>query len=127
MTMKLKKTVNLLIVGFILLIVYTFVGQDFVSFYFGGKTDLVETATRINQLCNANGACPTTLDGWQPRHSGRPMLSKGKLLYILPSGEGPAAGEPQSFRLVYSFFMPDHWFEARGGVGRQVTADWQSR
>jgi hypothetical protein len=128
--MKVKTAVNTLIVASILLIFYFFVGHGFVKFYTGGKTELLETAAYINKLCNANGSCPTTLEGWQKSHS-ESTLTKGRMLYYVnPEEEIKGSGERkknQTFKLVYRFFMPDNWFEARGGVGKEVTSGWTGR
>lgn len=126
-----KNVVNTLIVGAILLIVYTFVGHDFVKFYFGGETELRQAAANINKLCNDNGSCPTTPDGWQRWGSGSEELFKDNMLYFVTPGEVEKDNEKskkhQEFRLVYRFFMPSKWFEAQGGVGREVTSGWKSR
>ncbi|MEW6671624.1 MAG: hypothetical protein AB1427_07965 [Thermodesulfobacteriota bacterium] len=128
--MKKKTVVNTLIVGSIFLIFYFFVGHDFVKFYFGGKTEILEAAEHINKLCNANGSCPTVLGGWQKAYSGN-HLFKGNMLYFVDTGEGGKdkgrSRKLQEFRLVYRFFMPDNWFEARGGVGMKVTSGWMDR
>lgn len=121
--MKMKSVGNALIVGSILLIAYVFAGHDYVSFYLGGKAELLEAAESINRQCAANGACPTELPGWQPWGDGR-ALAKGNMLYFASKEAGD---KPQTFRLVYRFFMPDDWFEAAGGVDKPVTAGWKSR
>jgi len=120
--MKIKNVINALIVGSILLILYVFVGHDFVRFYLGGKAELIETAERIHQLCNDNGECPTQMQGWQKRHNG--SLSRDHMLYFVVPGEDR---KPQAFRLVYSFFMPDDWFEVEGGADRPLISGWESR
>lgn len=126
--MKMKTVVNTLIIGSIVLIFYFFVGHNFVKFYFGGRTELLETAEYINKLCNACGSCPTTLDGWEKSNRN---LFKGNMIYIVdPGGEIKDSVERkknQTFILAYRFFMPDNWFEARGGVGKEVTSGWTGR
>jgi len=129
--MKKKTVVNTLIIGFILVILYIFLGHDFVKFFFGGKTQMLETAKHINKLCNANGLCPELLEGWQARGSGSKMLFKDNMIYFLTTGVGEKdsgkAKKHQEFRLVYRFFLPDHWFEVKGGFGKRVTSGWKSR
>jgi hypothetical protein len=129
--MKKKTVLNTLIIGSIFLILYFFVGHDFVKFYFGGKTKILEAAAHINKLCNANGSCPTTLEGWQVWKDGSETLFKDNMLYFVKpdeeSKDNDKNKEYRSFRLAYRFFMPDHWFEAQGGVDRQVTSGWKSR
>lgn len=122
-----KKKANILIISAILLILYYFVGHDFVLFYGGGKAEMFETATRINAQCNDNGACPPALVGWQSSWNGKQPLSKGNMMYYTAPLEGEAEKSHQSFRLIFHFAMPDHWFEVQGGVGREVTGGWQSR
>ncbi len=130
-TMKKKTVLNTLIIGSILLILYSFLGHDFVKFYFGGKTEILEAAAHINKLCNANGSCPTTLKGWQVWRSGSETLFKDNMLYFVTPGErskdSDKSKKHQTFRLVYRFFMPDHWFEVQSGVGKKVTSGWKSR
>lgn len=129
--MKIKTIANSLIIGTILLIIYLFVGHDFVRFYFGGKTEILEAGESINRLCNTNGSCPKTLEGWKLRGSGSGTLHKGNMMYYVTPGGGNKDGdkgkEPQEFILVYRFFLPDHWFEVQGGVGKKVTSGWKSR
>lgn len=119
---------KLLIAGFIIAILYIFIGQDFLRFYTGGREELLRTATLINERCNEDGACPATLDGWSARGT---MLAKGNMLYMLsPRTQRPDEAKPeerQNFKLVYSFFMPDNWFEASGGVGEKVVMGWKER
>ena len=121
--MKKGRVSNLLATGGLLLVLYLFVGHGFVKFYLGGKAELLDAASQIQQQCVSNGACPTALPGWQPWGDNR-ALAKGELLYFVTVDEG---GRPHAFRLVYQFFMPDDWFEAEGGVDRTVTAGWKSR
>jgi hypothetical protein len=129
--MKKKAVVNTLIIGSILLILYPFVGHDFVKFYCGGKTEILEAGTHINKLCNADGSCPEILEGWQVWISGSKTLFKDNMMYYVTPGEAGKQNDNgkkhQEFRLVYRFFMPDHWFEVQGGVGKQVTSGWKSR
>ena len=124
--MKIK---YVLIIGSILLILYFTVGFNFAEFYFGGKTKILEAAAHINKLCNANGSCPLTLEGWQVEKNG--TLRKDKMLYFVVPVDGSKDSEksikPQAFRLVYMMTIPDHWFEAQGGVGKSVTSSWKSR
>ena len=121
--MGIRRLLDWLIVAVVLLILYTFAGHSFVTFYLGGKTELLETAERINRQCAEQATCPTALPGWRQQFGGT-ALARGNMLYF--TGD-EAAGQPQSFRLVYSFFMPDDWFEASGGVGKPVTAGWTGR
>ena len=129
--MKKKTVLNALLIGSILLICYYFAGHHFATFYFGGKTAMLETAAHINKLCNTNGTCPTTLEGWQVRRNGSETLFKDNMLYFVTSGEGGKDSDQrkkhQSFRLVYRFLIPDDWFEVQGGVGKKVTSGWKSR
>ena len=129
--MKMKTLINTLIIASILLILYFFVGHDFVKFFFGGKTEILEAAEHINKLCNANGSCPKTLEGWQVRGSGSKRLFKGNMIYFVTPGAGSKdsgkSEKYQDFRLVYRFFLPDDWFEAQVGVGKKVTSGWESR
>ena len=126
--MNIKTVLNSLIIGSILLILYVFAGHSFVKFYTGGKADILEAGVQINKLCNSNGACPTTMDGWQPSFSNSDMLYKDNMVYFVSSDEGVDKGKKyQTFRLVYRFIMPDDWFEVQGGVGKSVTSDWKSR
>jgi hypothetical protein len=112
-----------------LLILYFTVGFNFAEFYFGGKSKILEAAGHINKLCNNNGSCPQTLEGWQVAENGR--LRKDKMLYFVITTdrrEGiEKSKEPQAFRMIYVMTIPDHWFEVQGGVGKQVTSGWKSR
>jgi len=129
--MKKKPLLKALSFGAIAVIVYYFAGHDFMTFYAGGKTELLATAAQISERCNAAGACPATLEGWKPSGSRVDVLSKGNMLYFVTAGETDAASGQskanQEFKLVYHFFMPDDWFEARGGVGRILTSGWTGR
>lgn len=127
--MKMKTVVNTLIISSILLILYIFVGHDFVEFYFGGKKDILQTAAHINDQCNANGSCPLTLENWSGE-KGR--LKSGRKMYITipdPVNENNENSlKPKSFRLIYVMtFPPDDWFEVQGGVGKNVTSGWTGR
>jgi hypothetical protein len=114
-----------------LAILYTFAGHNYVKFYFGGKADFLELAASINQLCNSNRSCPQVLEGWQASSGGRDGLRKGSMLYFPAAREGDEksanSNEYSEFTLIYSFFLPDHWFEAQGGVGKSVTSGWKNR
>jgi len=129
--MKKKPLFKALSVGVIVAILYYFVGHDFMTFYVGGKTELLATAAQINERCNADGACPAALEGWTPLGSRADVLSRDNMLYFVTAGETDAAGDQskanQGFKLVYRFFMPDDWFEAGGGVGRTLTSGWTGR
>jgi len=127
--MKKKTVVKTLIIGSILLIFYLFIGHGFVEFYFGGKKEILQTAALINDLCNANGSCPLTLENWEGENG---RLRKGRNLYIatpIPgSGNNEKSLKPQSFKLIYVMaFPPDDWFEVQGGVGKKVTSGWSGR
>ena len=124
-TMKMKT----LIISFILLILFIFIGHGFVTFYLGGKEEMLQTATIINNLCNASGSCPVTLEGWEGKNG---KLRKGQMLYIATPIPGSKNNErslnPQSFRLIYVMSFPtDDWFEVQGGVGKKVTSGWTGR
>jgi hypothetical protein len=125
-----RNIINILIVGFILFLLYLFLGQGSTEFNSGGKKEILESGARINELCNTNGSCPTTLEGWEKWGSGV-ELSKGNMLYfVTPTEEGEGKDKIkkfQEFRLVYRFFMPDKWFEVQGGVGKKVTSGWKNR
>lgn len=99
------------------------------KFYLGGKTEILQLAAQINKQCNTNETCPTMLQDWQERRSG--VLSRDNMLYFVSSGEDSQVSDKsrqhKSFRLVYSFFMPDDWFEVQGGVGKQLTSGWKNR
>ena len=126
--MNQKTLLNSLVAGSILLILYVFVGHNFVKFYTGGKAKIIEAGTQINKLCNTNGACPTTMSGWHPSFSNSEILYKDNMVYSVSSDEGTNKEKKhQTFRLVYSFIMPDDWFEVQGGVGEPVTSGWKSR
>lgn len=129
--MKFRKAGNFLIVASVLLIIYLFAGHDFTKFYFGGKTEMLEVAGRVNKLCNDSGSCPATLEGWQARGSKTVPLSNGNMLYfVIDDKKGPHGAESKEFkgfRLVYRFFMPDDWFEVEGGVGKPISSGWKSR
>lgn len=123
------KTKNLIVIGGILVILYVMIGSDFVGFYFGGKDAILNTGENINRICNNNGACPQEIDGWVEVRQG--MLRKDKMLYYFPAPDnderGDAGPKPQTFRIVYSMNIPDHWFEVQGGIGKQLTSGWESR
>lgn len=129
--MNKKNALNTLIVSSIFLILYTFVGHDFVKYYFGGKAEMLNAAEHINELCNANGECPTSLEGWRQLGKGGDRLTKGSMLYLITPARGGDGDKKskghQTFRLVYRFFMPDDWFEVQGGVGEKITSGWKSR
>ncbi|MDH3713873.1 MAG: hypothetical protein OET44_08520 [Gammaproteobacteria bacterium] len=101
------------------------------KFYLGGKAELLGVAAQINTQCNADGSCPTELAGWQAWNGAGAPLSRGSMLYFVSAGEGnddrDGNAQHPAFRLVYRFFLPDHWFEARGGIGKSVTSGWKSR
>lgn len=101
------------------------------KFYLGGKTEILEVAARINKLCNDNGACPVTLEGWEESGRGSTTQRQNNMLYFKTSGESSKDGNKSKasdeFRLVYRFFEPDHWFEVDGGVGKTITSGWKSR
>lgn len=121
-----KSVRTLLIISSILLILFLFIGHGFVDFYFGGKKEILQTATLINDMCNANGSCPLSLEGWEGENG---KLRKGPMLYIttpIPGSEKSL--KPQSFKLIYVMaFPPDDWFEVQGGVGKKVTSSWTGR
>ncbi|CAG1017010.1 hypothetical protein ANAEL_05955 [Anaerolineales bacterium] len=127
--MKKKTAMNTLVIGSVLLMVYLFVAQGLVEFYFSGKKEILQTADHINNLCNADGSCPSVLEGWEGNNG---KLRKGRLLYIptpVPGSEDTETSvKPQSFRLIYVMtFPPDDWFEVQGGVGKKVTSGWTGR
>lgn len=128
---RLRTLINTLIIGSILVILYSIVGHNYVRFYYGGKTEILEIATVINELCGSNRSCPLAIDGWQALHGNRDGLRKGSMFYFPAPGEGnKESGQSkkhQEFTLVYSFFEPDHWFEVQGGVDKKVTSGWKSR
>ena len=108
---------------------YLFIGHGFVEFYFGGKKEILQTAALIDKLCNANGACPLILEGWESENG---KLRKGRMLYITIPTPGSENNEenlkPQSFRLIYMMsFPPDDWFEVQGGVGKKIKSSWTGR
>ncbi len=129
--MKARTIVNTLIIGSMFLIFYSIAGHVYVSFYFGGKTEILEAAERINKLCNANGSCPRTIEGWRAPISGPVTLEKDYMFYYIDSGAGSKDSEENTdhdaFSLIYYFTAPDHWFEVQGGVGKTVTSGWESR
>ncbi len=114
----------------ILLVFYLFAAHDVVMFYAGGKTEIMEAGKQITSLCNAQGACPTTLEGWEQSIAGT-SLAKGNMLYFVDADEESTGGavrkRHQTFRLVYRFSLPDDWYEVRGGVGKNITAGWAGR
>lgn len=127
--MKAKTVRNTLIAGSILLAIYVLVGHGFVEYFLNGKDEMIKTADQINNLCNANGSCPLTLEGWSGENG---RLRKGQMLYIAAQAqENEIEGmshKPQSFKLVYVMSVPqDDWFEVQGGVGRSVTSGWAGR
>jgi len=127
--MKLKYVVNTLIMSSILLMLYLFIGQGFVEFYFVGKKEMLQTASLINNLCNANGSCPLTLESWKGENG---RLRKGRMLYMttpIPEIENNDKSlKSLSFRLIYVMTFPtDDWFEVQGGVGKTVTSGWTGR
>lgn len=118
-----------LIIGSILVLLFIFIGQGFVAFYLGGKEEILKTAALINNMCNAKGSCPVTLEGWQGE-SGK--LRKGPMLYMATPVPGSQNNEksltPHSFRLIYVMSFPaDDWFEVQGGVGKNITSGWTGR
>ena len=128
--MKSKTIINSLIIAFILLIIYFVVGHGYVKFFFSGKDELLKTAAYINELCNTKGSCPTNLDGWEAGMSkSSTILGKGNMVYhVFPSvkdKDNKKSKNYQSYILGYHFIMP-HWFEAQGGVGKEVTSGWKS-
>lgn len=127
--MKMKTVVKILTIGSILFTVCLFIGQGIVEFYFSGKKEILQTAALINNLCNANGSCPVTLESWDGENG---RLRKGRMLYMttpVPGSENDDKSlKPQSFRLIYVMaFPPDDWFEVQGGVGKKVTSGWTGR
>ncbi len=121
-----KTILNTIIIGAIVLLLYSIVGHDFVKFYLGGQAEILETAANINKLCNDAGTCPAQLEGWQPQGDGG-MLSNGNLLYLpLPIDGNDKGKTHQAFKLIYRFFLPE-WFEVQGGVNRELTTEWISQ
>lgn len=125
-----KRKLNIFMIGSIFLLIFAFVGQEFLVFYSGGKSEMLEAGERINKLCNDNGACPASIEGWQKSYLGA-YLTKGNMRYYANLGketkDGGKGENNQTFKMVYSFFMPDDWFEVQGGVGKQVTSGWSGR
>lgn len=126
-----KKLLNYLIIGCIFAILYIFVGHGYVVFYFGGKTALLELATSINNLCNENNSCPVSLAEWEELSGEDGILVNSNMVYLpsTPVDIGSSATDENysEFTLVYGFFTPDQWFEAKGGVGKDVIFSWNSR
>ena len=120
-----KTLINTIVIGAIIILLYTLVGHDVVKFYLGGKTELLETAANINKLCNEIKSCPNNPEGWQSWGTGN-MFSNNNMLYLSFPHEGGAGKPRQSFKLIYRFFVPE-WFEVQGGVGRELTTAWISR
>jgi len=127
--MKIKPG-KVLIICAALFVLYVFAAHDVVTFYAGGKTEILEAGKQITTLCNAHGACPTTLEGWEQSTAGT-SLAKGSMLYFVDAGEessdGSARKNHQTFKLVYRLSLPDDWYEVRGGVGKNITAGWAGR
>lgn len=125
--MKATTIINVLIIGSICLILYFFMGRNYVNF---NETEILETAASINKQCNENGACPETLEGWKIWRSGEKTLIKNGMLYYISSGDGDKGADKSkdrnAFRLVYGLGLDD-WFEAQGGVGKKVTSGMRSR
>lgn len=71
------------------------------------------------------------LDGWRKPRSGSATLSRHNMLYFVGTGEEGLNRRDtvphDTFRLVYPFFAPDHWYEVQGGIDRAVTSGWKSR
>ena len=78
-----KSIKNLVIVGFIVLVAYYFAGHDYLRFLLGGKSAMLDVAAQINDLCNTDRSCPTTLEGWQAAPGESVMLSRD-ICCILP-------------------------------------------
>ena len=126
--MNKKKITNGLIVVSVLLILYVFIGHSFVMFYLGGKAEILEAGESINKQCNENGNCPTAMDGWYRSRTSPDRVFKGNMIYIVSPDESKSGSEKHpSFRLIYTFPMPDDWFEVQGGVGKSLTSEWKSR
>jgi hypothetical protein len=127
----LKRLINFLIVGCVLASLYVFAGHHYAKFYFGGKAEILDLASSINDLCNTTKSCPETLEGWQVSSGRKGSLRKDNMFYYPVTRNGGEKStnnkEYNEFTLVYGFFAPDHWFEAKGGVGRSVTSGWMSR
>ena len=129
-TIKTRTFLNALILGSMLIIVYAVVLHGYVKFYLGGKSEINAAGEHINRLCHANAACPTALEGWQIPRTGSATLSRHNMLYFVESGKEDLNRDTvrsDTFRLVYPFFAPDHWYEIQGGVDRAVTSGWKSR
>lgn len=123
-----NRLINFLIVGCALASLYTFGGHRYVKFYFGGKTEILDLASSISDLCNTTKSCPEALEGWQVLGERKGSLRKDNMFYYPVTGNGgEKSTNNNEFTLVYGFFAPDHWFEAKGGVGRSVTSGWKSR
>lgn len=123
-----KTLKNTLVIGSILLLAYYFAGHDYLKFFLGDKSEMLDIAGRISQQCNTDRSCPTALTGWQSSGGKSVTLSKDNMLYFASSRAGnDENSNPEDyseFRLVYRFFLPDHWFEAQGGVDKPVTSGW---
>lgn len=73
---------NVVIIGFVLGILYLLVGHSYVTFFISGKSQILEVANRINDLCNSNRECPAEMEGWIPLNDGRGGLIKDSMVYI---------------------------------------------
>jgi hypothetical protein len=125
------KNKNVLIICSFLLILYFVIGHGFIKFYLGGKTEILKAAEQINKQCNTNGSCPVSLEEWQAQTNGSARLLNENIQYHVASERGINGGDmnkkSQTFTLTYGFFIPDHWFEVQGGVGKKVTSSWKGR
>jgi len=125
------KNKNILIICSFLLVLYFVIGHGFIKFYLGGKAETLNAAEHINKQCNTNGSCPVSLEEWQAQTSGSERLLNDNIQYHVASERGINGRDMnkknQTFTLTYGFFIPDHWFEVQGGVGKKVTSSWKSR
>ena len=77
-----KAVLNTVLIGLLALVAYYFAGHGCVRFYLSGRAQLLEIAEPINQRCNAESSCPTTLAGWQASAGTSVMLSTDDMLYF---------------------------------------------
>ena len=125
--MKKRKNIVLttLFIGLMITIPLVMWGGPLMKLYvFGEKTEMIETAEHINALCNANGSCPETLEGWEgfDRWNKRDNVRH----HAYRRGQGEHTDEPKAyhaFRLLYFVPIPDHKFMVRGGAASQSLQD----
>jgi hypothetical protein len=124
-----RQTLNILIIGSIALILYTFLGKGYVDFEDVGKIEILKAADEINSLCQQNNSCPTDQEAKAIIVEANLKISGSMIIYSPDVSKDDSDAQKQNidtFRLIYAFFPPESdWYEVQGGVGETITSGWK--